>query len=219
MGGIYSLGLSPGSVIRGNRVHDVDARCYGGWGIYNDEGTSDMLIENNVVWNTKFAGFFIHYARESVVRNNIFALGRLEQLSLSIPERHTTLYFYDNIVYWKTGKLFEGNWGEHPYHFYWHPRYEPEDRSDWIRLDRNVYFNPEKQLADVHFGEDVLNCETNGVDFASWQARGRDRSSLWADPGFADPEHGDFTLKPDSPAFRLGFVSEGVPLKSIDQVK
>jgi hypothetical protein len=39
-----------------------------------------------------------------------------------------------------------------------------------------------------------------------WQEkRGQDKHSLIADPLLADPEHGDFSLKPDSPALKLGF--------------
>jgi hypothetical protein len=42
---------------------------------------------------------------------------------------------------------------------------------------------------------------------------GADTHSLIADPLFTDPAHGDFTLKPGSPAFSLGF--EPIPFHKI----
>jgi hypothetical protein len=38
-----------------------------------------------------------------------------------------------------------------------------------------------------------------------WQALGYDKHSLYADPLFVDPGNGDYHLKPDSPALKLGF--------------
>lgn len=44
-----------------------------------------------------------------------------------------------------------------------------------------------------------------GGGLASWQERGYDTDSIVADPLFADPAAGDFTLGDDSPALALGF--------------
>jgi hypothetical protein len=41
---------------------------------------------------------------------------------------------------------------------------------------------------------------------AEWKALGYEAHSVLADPLFVDPEHDDYRLKPDSPAFKLGFV-------------
>ena len=65
MGGIYMLGIQPGTEITGNVIHNVAADPseggYGGWGIYLDEGSSRMLVENNLVFNCGSNGLNIHY--------------------------------------------------------------------------------------------------------------------------------------------------------------
>ncbi len=64
-------------------------------------------------------------------------------------------------------------------------------------MDRNVYWDTSHPNGDIKFGDATL---------AQWQARGHDRHSLVADPKFVDAAHADFRLKPDSPAFKFGFV-------------
>ena len=66
-------------------------------------------------------------------------------------------------------------------------------------FDANLYGNASG--GPVMFGAARLGT----VSWQQWQARGQDKNSLIADPGFADPEHGDFSLRPDSPASKIGF--------------
>jgi hypothetical protein len=129
MGAVYTLGEQPGTVIRNNLIHDVSAFTYGGWGIYPDEGSSDILIENNVVYRTGSAGFHQHYGRENVVRNNIFAFGREYQLMRTRAEQHISFFFDRNIIYYDSGKLLGGNWSGDQFrmrnNLYWDVRGEP----------------------------------------------------------------------------------------------
>jgi hypothetical protein len=198
MGGIYTLGVSPGTVLRNNLIHDVNANHYGGWGIYNDEGSTGILIENNIVYNTKFAGYNIHFAKEITVRNNIFALGRLQQLSRSRKEPHKSCFFENNIVYFKEGKLLDNAWSDGEYEFYFHPKDDSGTRkvTSTFDMDYNVYYNPRLSPEEMDF---------NGGSFEEWKKRGKDTHSLCVDPRFVDAEHHDFRLQPDSPAFKLGF--------------
>jgi len=177
MGGIYTLGVSPGTVIRGNVIHDVESWGYGGWGIYTDEGSSHILIEGNLVYRTKSAGFHQHYGRENVIRNNIFALGREAQLMRTRKEPHLSFTFERNIVYFKEGQLLGSNWDDDKYAF-----------------DYNLYWDARKQ--PLRFAKWSLE---------EWRKRGQDVHSILADPLFRDPERGDFALVQGSPASRIGF--------------
>jgi hypothetical protein len=177
MGGIYTLGISPGTRLRYNLIHEVESYSYGSWGIYPDEGSTHLLIENNICYHCKTGGFHQHYGRENDVQNNIFASATLMQVSRTREEAHSSFDFEHNIVYCTNPQVLGGNWSNNNY-----------------RLERNVYWNangPELQFA--------------GMDFRQWQAEGRDLQSIVADPLFEDPEHGDFRLKKESPALRLGF--------------
>lgn len=177
MGCIYSLGVQPGTVERNNLCHDVTRYDYGGWGIYTDEGSSQILIENNVVYRTQDGGFHQHYGRENIVRNNIFAFGQEAQLRRTCEEPHRSFTFERNIVYWKEGKLLDGAWSDGQF-----------------RFDYNLYWQASEQ--PIRFGKESM---------AEWQNRGQDAHSLVADPLFADPKHDDFSLKPASPAAKIGF--------------
>ena len=116
MGGIYTLGVQPGTRIRNNLIHDIASFTYGGWGIYPDEGSTEMLIENNIVYHCKSAGFHQHYGRENIVRNNILAFNRENQLMRTRAEPHLSFTFERNIVYFDQGRLLGSNWTRRPVH-------------------------------------------------------------------------------------------------------
>jgi hypothetical protein len=180
MGGVYTLGISPGTTVSNNVIHDVysyDLYGRGGWGLYNDEGSSGIVLENNLVYRTKTGGYHQHYGRENVVRNNIFAYSMDGQLQRSRVEKHLSFTFENNLVYWNGGSLLHGRWGDAN-----------------VMLRNNLYWDAS--------GQPVVFEDKN---LAQWQAAGKDAGSIVADPKFVDPEHGDFHLQPGSPATRIGF--------------
>jgi len=177
MGGIYTLGVSPGTVLRGNVIHDLDMFLYGSTGIYLDQGSSEILVENNLCYRCETGGFTIGDGREVVVRNNIFAFGRTHQISLGRPKEHKHLTFTRNIILWDEGRLAGYRWDEGN-----------------IESDYNLYWN--RSGAPIKVGR---------YTFDEWREKGRDVHSIIADPRFVAPDHGDFRLHPDSPAFKLGF--------------
>lgn len=193
LAGVYTLGTSFGTHIHDNVIHDVDCLHYGGWGLYNDEGSEGILLERNLCYNTEDGGYFLHYGSGIVVRNNIFAWNGKKAavragagLRKDVPK---TLEFVNNIVVTRNSPLAaSGSQGE------------PGSRDE-----RWTY-----RIAGLWAGNVWWDCGgkpsfDKTLDWTAWVRRGRDVLSVCADPGFVDPERFDFRLKPDSPALKLGF--------------
>jgi hypothetical protein len=134
MGGIYTLGPSEGTVLRDNVINDVSAYRYQGLGIYNDEGSSGILSENNLVYDVMDGGYHLHYGKDNIVRNNIFAFSGSGQLKITRPEAHRMFHFTRNIVYWDKGPLLAGTFSggyQMDHNLYWQAAGQP------IRMAKN----------------------------------------------------------------------------------
>jgi hypothetical protein len=73
-GGIYSLGLQPGSRITDNLIHDVQVNVGRAEsnGMFLDEGTKELVIENNIVFNIARSPLRFHKAHyPTMVRDNV----------------------------------------------------------------------------------------------------------------------------------------------------
>jgi len=222
MGAIYTLGPSYGSSLRHNRIHDVESHGYGAWGIYLDEGTTGMLVEKNLVHDTKTGCFNQHFGRENIIRNNVFARctgdiavpdGQIGRIRM---ERHRSFTFERNIVWWEDdAPLFGMNYEDENFHFdhnvYWNPKHNPPPV-----YATPPYINGPKEVpeGDKAFWEARLKtlrarmaAERKGKvwTWEEWQARGQDMHSLLADPLFVDPDANDFTLRESSPIHKSGF--------------
>jgi len=193
MGGIYTLGVQPGTKVRGNHVHDVACYDYGGWAIYTDEGSSHIVVEDNVCHDTNRQTFHQHYGRENIVRNNVFAHGAEGGVALSRTdeEQGQGFTFERNVVVTDGEPLFLGGYGA------------DLDAED-LTSDLNLFWD--RSGDDPTFAVPDRDSETGtGRDRQEWAAAGHDRHSSVADPEFADPASGDFSLSEDSPPSEVGF--------------
>ena len=181
-GGIYTLGTQRGTVIRNNVFHDIwpyRGRPAMAWGIYFDQGSNGMLVENNIVYHTLTGGIMNTGHPANVVRNNIFALSAWEAAWRYTWVRDPPTVFHRNIIYLTQGKLFHSDAGR------------GDTKSKW---DYNCYWRTD--------GGEML---FYGQTLEEWRAKGMGRHSIVADPKFVDAAGLNFALKPDSPARKLGF--------------
>ncbi len=198
MGGVYTLGTSFGTTVHDNVIHDVWAYSYGGWALYCDEGSEGIVMERNLCWNTTDGGFHQHYGAGCIIRNNIFAwnrkLGAVRTARQVVQDIPCTLHFVNNIVVVKEGPLV----GVGP-------------RGVGGVWAGNLWYD--------YSGKPKLD----GLDWNDWKNCGKEIGGAYADPCFVDADANDFRLKPESPAFALGFrpwdysaIAQGVTADSND---
>ncbi|MCK9252560.1 MAG: right-handed parallel beta-helix repeat-containing protein [Clostridiales bacterium] len=212
--------------IRYNWIHDVLGlhlvgdrweTCHFTFGIYLDDFTSGVDIHGNLIVRTPRGGVFTHATQDVRVTNNVIVdssrdllfvrrWGRgLEYERLGTHGIALTRNAYtgnilasarpDSVVY-AVENCMDEDW--------------TIDMKDNV-FGRNLFWLAGRPLR-VHVSQDV------GYDvydrwyepFSAWQTLGHDTDSLEADPGFIDPERDDYRLRPDSPAYTLGF--EDLPI-------
>jgi hypothetical protein len=137
-------------------------------------------MENNLVYNVKTGTYHQHYGQDNVIRNNIFAYSMEGQIQRSRIEAHRSFSFTHNIVLWKQSELYTSGGGF---------------KDENVVSESNLYWDASGKPVTFH-----------GEGLEAWQAKGKEKGSVVADPLFVDPENGDFRLKPGSPAARIGFT-------------
>ena len=193
-GAIETLGRDQedtGNVIRGNLILDVVGlgttergellTPYYTWGIYLDDFSSGTEVVGNVVARTVRGGVHIHLGRNNVIENNVLVDGQLQQLECNGDLFMANNRFVRNIVAYKSGAAIRVS--------RWHGKVFAE-------CDPNLYWPT---------GGDPATAFPKGA-LAQWQAAGYDVHSLVADPLFTDPAKDDYTLRPGSPALKLGIA-------------
>lgn len=184
MGAIYTLGVKEGVVITENVIHNVKANFqygYGGWGIYTDEGSSNVLITKNLVYDCNSTAFYQHYGKDNLVINNILAFAEEGQVSSFRNQPHVGFHLIRNII------VSDGS--------------EFVSMKDIIEQKIRGRFNDANNIYWDYTSGD------KGTDVEWLQKEvGLYNTPTFVDPGFEDPKNRNFKLKSDSPVYELGFI-------------
>ncbi|MFI5165655.1 MAG: right-handed parallel beta-helix repeat-containing protein [Thermoanaerobaculales bacterium] len=224
-----------GNKVLNNKIHDVtdasimDPNGYGGHGVYLDDDTGLVDVENNLIY--RVSGYDVYTphgpaapGEANIIKNNILAYGRLGIVTVgfpygngvptTIPQEFTVsnnLFYFDRSdtskpKFWvQGGCLYAGG----------------ASFTQFQEWNSNMYWRTDGAFASDAKAFAVqpspgtggnAPCNSNTSDytfytFAGWQQQvGEDAQSVVQDPGFKDPTYpaDDFSLLHGSPG--VGFV-------------
>ena len=201
MGGVYLLGRQYGTVVRYNHIHDIVSAHYGGWALYTDEGSSGIVLENNICHDTSDNSYHQHFGKMNTVRNNIFAFSKAEPIACSKPETHTGIVVERNIIITNGVPVYRVGYSE-----------KDKDCAQMIFSSKNLIYDISKNVPQA--------LKMGGKEYTFEEVRGLfdlDIGSIVSDPMFEDMENRNFTLKVSSPAYKIGF--KPIDIKDIGVMK
>ena len=189
------------TIIRNNHITEYKNIEYG---INLDDGCTNYHIYNNL---TLGVGIKIREGDYRVVENNIM-VEPIEVPTLQIPFENNHDKYRRNIfvisskrpptpLRFPRGKQ-PNSTGGNCYFLVWTPL-----QGRWAQeIDYNCFFSD----IGAFSAYEIKRVGGGGsLSLEQWQAQGYDQHSVFADPMFVDPANGDYRVKPESPALKLGF--------------
>ena len=217
MGGIYLVTSATfGNQVLNNVIHDVvenwlDFDGYGGHGIYFDQGTSNVIAKNNLMYRTTSAGFFNNlsdhtkdiYPQNNLFDNNVIAFSRSKVVQRG-GQNPSSFTMKHNILYYSPKRFQGGQWSCYDVG----GSGKPVPCNTRFFMDNNLYWNYATQPL-TFITTDPNTGDMTDYTLSQWQIIGEDAHSKNADPDFRNPNYpnDDFFVLPGSPAFGLGFVA------------
>jgi Right handed beta helix region len=185
--GVYPFAEEP--PVRGDAPGGSEKRIrvpYFTWGIYFDNSPRRATVFGNItvgnVWGGVFLGGGYAEPEDCVVENNILIDSSVYQFDLGMKERARGNVFRRNIVYFRNPEA---------------ALLRVRSPNGVQECDYNLYF---------HDGSNQLKVAGVAEDsYERWKEMGFDAHSVVADPLFVNLREGDYRLRPESPAVRLGF--------------
>ncbi|WP_284645667.1 Ig-like domain-containing protein [Paenibacillus silviterrae] len=217
LGAIYmNLGASPherGSVIRRNYFHHIGEGKAGVQGVYPDNFTMGLTIEENIFYRMGNSAILNNGGAHIRTRNNLF-------IDAKVPYDYADLYLGSGpdqqisknyMPQWKA--LFEkyNNFAGMPHlvkypelaNFFTENRYYPDTNT----FQNNVVYNPTKTRSSTTNAQGAYD-KFNLVQYAKNWITDRD-------PGFVNLAGGDLNLKPDAEVFQQIPDFQAIPFHEI----
>ena len=178
LGGIYTSGMSPGTAIRNNVIHHISSFIRRGRGIYIDQASTEIVIENNLVYLVNDGAFHVNWGKNNTVRNNMFVFadeyGVITGGGIWGDQKECPYTFERNIVCTRNSV-------------------PVKNVSKYVKSNRNLYWQRE-------------NPEELGKWLANEKRKAQEGDSIVADPLFVDADAYDFRIDDESPAIsEIGF--------------
>jgi len=193
--GIYIRGAGAGNIIRRNYIHHLVAPMIMQAAIRTDGGQTDTTIAENLIYKCTSQGILIKlntHCENNIVADIIapprgyYLAVREGPLTGATIQRNIFYSSSENCTFIDELPPGRGRTSEDR-------RGRALAESKQADTDHNIYFC----AANRKLGRKMLRKQKED---------GVDENSAAVDPQFVDPENGDFRLKPDSPALKMGFV-------------
>ena len=208
-----------GHIIRYNLIAEVpganvgpDGKIHRTWntmGIYLDDGSSNCTLSHNIVVGAG-VGFMFHTGQHNQAENNLIidCIVGVWDCNAAAGRPGNEL-----MANYRRGERISRNifvFSEAKPTLYLIHGYDP---MIWQEADYNViHTQPGVAAPAVRFGTPDTDDPTP-MPLDRWRKEGFDQNSIHADPLLMDKEGQDYRLRPDSPAFKLGFVQ--IPVERI----
>ena len=195
-----------GTVIRWNYFHDIQGfRGRGCVGVYLDDMYCGTRIEGNIFYRVTRAAF-IGGGRDNAIVNNIFVD--------CVPALHVDA----RAMGW--AKYHTDKWVEEARRKGLHlgiPFTKPPYSTRYPALAKILDGNPWAPEGNVIARNICVGGKWEGIEKKALPFLKIEKNLVGEDPHFVDPAHGDFRLRDDSPAFRLGFKK--IPVERIGLIE
>jgi len=185
-------GAGTGNVVRNNFVHHIASHASGV--LRTDDWQRGTTFTKNIIYNSNISGI-VHKGHNHIINNMI--------IDCSIKES----------IRWASYPDEEADYGSKVQKNIF---YESGDRINYYRESYRASEGislPHNCDTDFNLFWVADNPKDSENHIKNWNDRGVEKNSISADPLFVDVANANFELKPESPAFKLGF--EAIDFASI----